>query len=253
MIIGLQTRSMGIVRTITPLDTNLGYGARAHKSCPQLRNLRTNVSRMSVPEQVQASTDSGDNRNWQRRPAHQNVFHVFNLIFVGMGIFFLVSGYNTWAAVQPVAGGKTTTGIVVSVAYGETCGRYGCSPNWTPTISFETASGTPQTFAGPTYSSQVETGQTVVVSYLPSNPAVAHDISASDGQALWLIGAGVFAIVMGLGSFILGYGALHRRMGLNSAREGSGWVGQQSIHSNQGSLFALAILMALTVVGFFVI
>jgi hypothetical protein len=50
----------------------------------------------------------------------------------GRMLLFVFSGYNDWAAVQPMAGGKTATGVVVSVVNGESCGRYGCSPNWKP-------------------------------------------------------------------------------------------------------------------------
>ncbi len=208
---------------------------------------------MSLSDQAQAPhTQVGDGR-WHRRPANRAFVHVLNLVFVAMGIFFLVGGYNEWAAVQPIAGGTTTVGTIVSVATGETCGRYGCSPNWTPTIRFETPSGASYTFSGPTSGSQVSTGESATVSYLPANPSVAHDISASGVQGVVEIGFGVFATVLGLGSFILGFGALHRRIGLSSARQGDGWVGQKSIHSNQGALMAIAVVLALIAVGFFVI
>ena len=97
---------------------------------------------------------------WHRRPANRPLALVLQLVFAAVGVFFVVSGYNGWAAVQPISGGKTATGAVVSVVNGENCGRYGCSPNWTPTIRFETSSGGSRTFVGPTYSSQVNAGQT---------------------------------------------------------------------------------------------
>jgi hypothetical protein len=106
---------------------------------------------------------------------------IVDVIFAGLGVFFIVGGYNQWASVRPVAGGKTTIGTNVSVVNGENCGRSGCSPNWTPTIRFEAPSGVAYTFGGPTYSSQINIGHTVTVSYLPTNPFVAHDISASSG------------------------------------------------------------------------
>jgi hypothetical protein len=145
------------------------------------------------------------------------------------------------------------TGAVVSVVSGESCGRYGCSPNWTPTIRFETSGGASRTFVGPTYSSQVNVGQHVTVSYDAANPAVAHDVSASAGNGLLLIGFGVFAAVLGLGSFLLGLEAINRRTGLASARQGRGWVGHREVHSNIGVLAAAAVILALAAVGLLVI
>jgi len=208
---------------------------------------------MSEPAQDHADSATSETGSWHRRPVNRNVAHVANLFFVGVGLFFFIGGYNQWAQVQPVSGGATTTGSIVSVTNGESCGRYGCSPNWTPTIKFETSSGSSSTFTGPTYSSQINVGQMVTVSYLPSDPSIAHDISASSNEALWLIGIGIFAIVLGVGSFVLGFGALHRRLGLSSARMGTGWVGHKYIHSNQNAVVALAALLALVVVGIFII
>ncbi len=213
----------------------------------------SNVVSVSVPVQDQSSSPADGGTRWHRRPANRPVTLVVLLVFAGIGVFFIVSGYNGWAAVRPVAGGKTATGTVVSVTNGESCGRYGCSPNWTPTIQFETPGGAAHTFVGPTYSSEIDTGQTVNVSYDPADPAVAHDVSASDGDALLLIGFGVFASVWALGSFLLGIGAVHRRTGLTSARNGGGWVGHKVIHSNVGVVAAVAVVLALAVVGLLVI
>jgi hypothetical protein len=209
---------------------------------------------MSAPIQAPLAAPDVSNPRWNRRPANPAAVHFVNLVFAALGTFFLNFGYNSWAAVQPVAGGKTTTGTIVSVSQGESCSRSGCSPNWTPTINFATPTGQSYTFIGPTYDNQISTGETVTVSYLPSNPNVAHDISASDNGGILFIGFGVFSLVLGIGSFILGLGALHRRTGLSSAREGSGfWVGHKHIHSNQGALVAVAMVLALVAVGFFVV
>ena len=207
---------------------------------------------MTVSDQDQGSQAQVGDARWQHRPTNRVVVHLLNLVLVAVGLFFLIAGYNEWAAVQPIAGGRTTTGTVVSVANGETCGRYGCSPNWTPTITFQTPSGGSYTFTGPTSDSQVSMGDVVTVSYLPSNPSVAHDVSASSVSGVFLLGFGVFATAAGLGSFILGFGALHRRTGLKSARPGTGWVGHKSIHSNQGTLIVIPVALALITVGFFV-
>jgi hypothetical protein len=208
---------------------------------------------MSLPSTDLASSPADSGTSWHRRPSNRPFTLVLHLVFVTVGVFFVVSGYNSWAAVRPIAGGKTATGTVVSVTNGETCGRYGCSPNWTPTIRFETSSGASHTFVGPTYSNQISTGQNVSVSYDAADPAIAHDVSASDGNGLLLIGFGVFAAVLGLGSFLLGLEAIHRHTGLAPARQGHGWVGQKAIHSNVGVVTAVAVVLALAAMGLLVI
>lgn len=208
---------------------------------------------MSSPGGDEASSPVVGGIGWHRRPANRSVALVLQLVFAAFGVFFVVSGYNGWAAVQPIAGGTAATGTIVSVVNGENCGRTGCSPNWTPTIRFETSNGGSRTFVGPTYNSQVNVGQNVKVSYDATNPAVAHDVSASAGNGLLLIGVGVFAAVLGLGSFVLGLEAIHRRTGLQPARQGQGWVGHKSIHSNVGVLAAAAVIVALAAVGLLVI
>jgi hypothetical protein len=206
---------------------------------------------MSLANEDQAPPTEGGGGGWRRQPANRPVAHLLNLVFAGVGIFFLVGGYNQWAAVQPIAGGTTTTGTIVSVATGESCDRNGCSPNWTPTIRFTSTTGAAHTFTGPT-GGQVSPGQTVTVSYLAADPSVAHDISASANQGVVLIGFGVFSLVLGVGSFVLGFAVLHRSTGLRSARPGGGWVGHKSIHSNQGALVGLAVVLALAVMGLLV-
>jgi hypothetical protein len=106
---------------------------------------------------------------------------------------------------------------------------------------------------GPTYSSQINVGENVRVSYDAANPAAAHDVSASDGDGLVLIGFGIFAAVLGLGSFLLGLETIHRRTGLASARQGQGWVGHKAIHSNVGVVAAVAVVLALAGVGLLII
>jgi hypothetical protein len=172
--------------------------------------------------------------------------------FAVLGVYLVVTGYNHWAQVQPVAGGKTTTGTVISVVQGQSCGRYGCTANWTPTIKFTASNGTPYTFVGPT-GGDINTGDTVTVSYSPSNPNVAHDISGSSTKGLFGLGFGVFACVLGLSLFVLGLAAVHRRTGLTSAREGTGWVGHRYLHSNAAAAAAIAVLAALAVVGIVVL
>jgi hypothetical protein len=190
--------------------------------------------------------------NWRRRPAPRALHFGVFVIFAVVGIYFAITGYNRWAQVQPVAGGKTTTGTVVSVVQGQSCGRYSCTPNWTPTIRFRAADGNAYSFVGPT-GGQIETGDTVNVSYSPSDPNVAHDVSGSGTNGLIVLGVGVFAAVLGIGLFVVGLEAVQRRIGLTTARGGSGWVGHIHIHSNTGAVAALAVLVAVAVVGFVIL
>ncbi|MGH9016305.1 MAG: DUF3592 domain-containing protein [Acidimicrobiales bacterium] len=175
------------------------------------------------------------------------------LIFVVVGAFFIFGGYHQRAAIQPVAGGRPTTGTVVPVLNGENCGRCGCSPDRTPTIRFATTSGTPYTFVGPTYGSQISSGQTVTVSYDPASPDVAHDVSrlGRPGSADHRLGR--LRRRPRLGWFVLGRAALHRRTGLTSARRGTGWVGHIHIHSNRAVVVGLAVIVARLVVGLLVV
>ena len=81
-------------------------------------------------------------------------------------------------AAQPIAGGRTATGTVVSVTTGQNCGRHGCSAYWVPAIQFTAANGRTVTFAGPESGTPIDTGGQVQVSYDPGNPASARDVSA---------------------------------------------------------------------------
>lgn len=48
---------------------------------------------------------------------------------------------------------------------------------------------------------------------------------------------------------LLGLEAINRRTGLTSARQGQGWVGHRTIHSNIGVLAATAVILALAAVA----
>ena len=194
-----------------------------------------------------ASTETTTSR-WRRRPANRTAQFVVMVLFGVLGIYLAVSGYNRWEQVQPIAGGKTANGTVITVVQGQSCSRYSCTANWTPTVRFTAANGSTYTFIGPT-GGQINVGDTVTVSYSPNNPDMAHDISGSGTNGLLMLGIGVFAAVLGVGLFVLGLEAVHRRTGLTSAREGKGWVGHVRIHSNAGAVAALAVLLALVVVG----
>jgi hypothetical protein len=167
-------------------------------------------------------------------------------LFVVIGVGLLISGIRRYDAVQPIAGGRTTTGTVIAVNTGQNCGRHGCSTYWVPTIQF-TANGHNFTFAGPESGTSMNAGDQVQVSYDPGNPAFARDMSAGVSKAWLLIGFGVLAILAGLGSFLLGFGRLHAILNLTSARDESGWAGHSGLHSVRGVSVGVAVMAAILV------
>jgi len=167
-------------------------------------------------------------------------------LLVGIGVVVLISGVRRYDAGQPLAGGRTTTGTIVSVNTGQNCGRHGCSTYWVPTIQFA-ANGHNVTFTGPESGSAINTGNQVQVSYDPRSPAVARDISAGTGNALLMIGLGALAILAGLASFILGFSRLHALLNLTSARDDSGWVGHSGLHSVRGVSVGVAAMVAILI------
>jgi hypothetical protein len=181
-----------------------------------------------------------------RQPAPRWAAYLQSALLVGIGIVSLFGGISRYNAVQPIAGGRTTTGTIVAVSTGQNCGRHGCSTYWVPTIQF-TANGQNLTFAGPQSSDSVNTGGQVRVSYDPGHPASARDMSAGVGPAWAQIGIGAALILAGLASFLLGFRRLHAKLNLTSARDGSGWVGHSGLHSTRGSLVGLALVVAVVI------
>jgi hypothetical protein len=181
-----------------------------------------------------------------RKPVPRWAAYLQSVFIIGIGIVSLFSGIQRYDAVQPIAGGRTTTGTIVAVNTGQNCGRHGCSTYWVPTIQF-TANGRDFTFAGPRSSNSINTGGQVRVSYDPGHPAAARDMSAGVGQAWLLIGIGALVILAGSVSFLLGFRRLHARLNLTSARDGSGWVGHSGLHSVQGSFTGLAVVVAIII------
>jgi hypothetical protein len=181
-----------------------------------------------------------------RNPAPRWVAYLQLALFVGVGVAALTGGISRYDAVQPLAGGRTTTGTVVAVSTGQNCGRHGCSTYWVPTIGF-TANGRDFSFAGPESSSSMDTGSQVRVSYDPGDPAVARDISAGTGQAWILIAVGAVAILAGLASFLLGFRRLHAMLNLTPARDESGWAGHSGLHSVRGVSVGVVVIIVILV------
>jgi Protein of unknown function (DUF3592) len=186
-----------------------------------------------------------------RNPAPRWVAYLQFAVFVGIGIALLIGGIRRYDAAQPIAGGRTTTGTVTAVNTGQNCGRHGCSTYWVPTIQF-TANGRGFTFAGPESGDSVNTGDQVRVSYDPSNPAFARDMSAGVGEGLILIVFGALAILAGCASFLLGFRRLHALLNLTSARDESGWVGHSGLHSVGGISAGVVVMVAVVIFHFVV-
>ena len=181
-----------------------------------------------------------------RKPVPRWVAYFQFAVFVGIGIALLIGGIRRYDAVQPIAGGRTTTGTVTTVNTGQNCGRHGCSTYWVPTIQF-TANGRSFTFAGPESGSSMNTGDQVQVSYDPSNPAFARDMSAGVGEAWMLMLFGALAILIGSASFLLGFRRLHTALNLTSARDESGWVGHSGLHSVRGISAGVIVMVAIVI------
>jgi len=181
-----------------------------------------------------------------RNPAPRWFAYLSCALFIGIGVALLISGIHRYDAAQPIAGGRTTAGTVVDVHTRQNCGRHTCSTYWVPIIQF-TANGQDFTFAGPESTRSMNTGDPVQVSYDPGNPAFARDISAGESMAWEMIVFGALAILAGTGSFILGFRRLHTRFNLTSARDASGWVGHNSLHSIRGTWVGVAIITGVVI------
>lgn len=181
-----------------------------------------------------------------RNPAPRRAAYLSSLFFVVIGVVVLVSGIHRYNLAQPIAGGRTATGTVISVSTGQNCNRNGCSTYWVPTIQYP-ANGSDFTFAGPESNSLINTGDQVQVSYDPSNPAIARDVSAGEGEAWTEIVLGSLAILFGVVSFLLGFRRLHAMLNLSSARDEGGWVGHSGLHSIRGISAGGVVLVALII------
>ena len=148
-------------------------------------------------------TSSGFLFGFTRQPVPSWVAQLRFAVFLAIGVALLVGGMRRYDAAQPIAGGRTTTGTVVSVSTGQNCGRHGCSAYWVPAIQFTAANGRTFTFAGPESGNPIDAGDQVQVSYDPGNPASARDVSAGGGDSWLLIGFGALATLAGAVFFLL--------------------------------------------------
>jgi len=191
-------------------------------------------------------------------------------VFIVVGVFLIVVAESNAASISSIKGGRTTTGTIVSFQTGQNCGRGGCTSWWQPTIQFVTPSGADITFTGPKDQNQEDVGETVQVSYDPSNPTDAHDLSANVGStALAIAFAGIF-IAFALFSLLRGHRlfvgknslyAAHTAASTTSASPTNGprqtdavspgmaspgyWVGHRYLHSRSGLVIAGVVFVGL--------
>jgi hypothetical protein len=102
------------------------------------------------------------------------------MVFLGplliLGLIGLLTVQSHRALVEPIPGGKITTGSVLS-ALTEDCSRDGC--HYQPTIEFTDGTGRTHQFTGPETSIDPAVGSPVRISYDPGAPDDAHDLSIS--------------------------------------------------------------------------
>jgi hypothetical protein len=89
-------------------------------------------------------------------------------------VIFAVVGWKQRAMEQPIAHGVTTTGTVVRV---DVHSSYRSPTVYRAVIEYHDSLGLAHTFSGPSSTSRSETGDTVTVSYSPTHPDRAHDLS----------------------------------------------------------------------------
>jgi hypothetical protein len=136
-----------------------------------------------------------------RNPASRRGAYIASFLILSFGIALLTGGISRHNAAQPFAGGRTATGTIIAVDTGQTCERHRCSRYWVPTIQFA-ANGDNFTFTGPQSVTSLTTGDRVRVSYDPSNPDSARDLTAGDDFAWPQIWFGTLLILFGAGYFL---------------------------------------------------
>jgi hypothetical protein len=120
------------------------------------------------------------------------IFIAVPLFILGMGIFGLHGVEHSMSLLEPVPGGRQTTGIVVR--YHESCND---SCTYQPTIEYRDMDGQARLFEAPYQSEYPAVGSKVKVSYDPRVPADAHDISLSPSTWELPLGTMIFAAVLG--------------------------------------------------------
>lgn len=114
------------------------------------------------------------------------------MLLLPLGLLIAGLCWQQRALLQPVKGGLVATGVV-SGSHGG--GLTGVSP----VITFVDNNGRRRDFTAPSSSRLPAMGTPATVSYDPSDPAAAHDLS--DAGAQWPLGVGVGLLIAGLGEW----------------------------------------------------
>ena len=199
-------------------------------------------------------------------------------IFIAVGIFVIINSWSLADSVSPIAGGRTTTGTVVDYLTGSNCGKYGCTAWWRPTIQFTTSSGETVSFTGPEDQNPEQDGESVSVSYDPSNPVDAHDISADVGIPTSGILIGALLILFAGLQVVFGHRRVARAHSLHAAYvaastnpdptqpgttsdppqsaglSGPGtWVGHRYLHSRTSFVISSVVFLGLLTTLIFIV
>jgi hypothetical protein len=108
-----------------------------------------------------------------------------------LGLVSLLTLPSQRARVEPIPGGKTTNGIILSVLR-EDCGRNGCG--YLPTIEYKDGKGRAHQFTAPETHIDPAVGSAVRVSYDLKSPDDAHDLSISPSYWDYTTGTALITI-----------------------------------------------------------
>jgi hypothetical protein len=100
-----------------------------------------------------------------------------SLFVVGMSVSLVVRGLHTRSLLQPVPDGVEVTGTVVDVYVHQYKGVV-----YAPVVAFTDSAGRRHAFRAPTSSNRPTIGAPALVSYNPTKPVEAHDLSDSSGS-----------------------------------------------------------------------
>ncbi|TQN48595.1 hypothetical protein FHX52_1734 [Humibacillus xanthopallidus] len=129
------------------------------------------------------------------------------LAALAVGVFSVsrvASGLTDRSAIEPFANGAMTTGTVLSVSEAD----YKTGASYIAIITFTDSSGIQHTFTAPASPQPVYASEPAQVSYLPTDPLSAHDVTA---RPAWQAEVGQGSLGAVTATAILALGALRWR------------------------------------------
>jgi hypothetical protein len=118
---------------------------------------------------------------------------------LALAVYGIASSLHTRLLEKPIPGGVTTTGTVIGVRNVPSKYAY----VYAPVVRFYDPRGISYQVIGPTSSECPTVGELALVSYLPSDPENAHDLSASSGAWQWPFYTCLFILMMTLAALAL--------------------------------------------------